>query len=375
MSDFTSALYLGGPELPVGLPAGLLLSTGQPVALAEPELSRWVGQEVARRQGLEAGLLAPSSLHLFWDVFRLVPRRGVVFVDEALYPVGRWGAERTLLRGLPVVQFRTGDEDQLRRLLHVYGQQGRTPWLVTDGWLVAAGRPAPLTRYLKLLQPYPGAVLLVDDTQAFGVLGAGPTTVQPWGQGGGGSVAHAGLSGPQVLTITSLAKGLGVPVAVLAGSGAQVTQFRQRSETRVHTSPASNVHAWLAAQALCQDATQGEVQRQRLLNNVRQFQRAMTRAGLRLQGGLFPIQKLQLPHARAAFDLYRGLQQRGIQTLLLANPARPTVPDVAFCLRADHTAAQLRYAGRCLRETLGSPSAASSSVSFHLFCHEHYANR
>lgn len=364
MSDFTSALYLGGPEIPTGLPAGLLLSTGQPAALAESDLAGWVGQEVARRQGLEDGLLAPSSLHLFWDVFRLVPRQGVVFLDEALYPVARWGAERALLRGLPVVQFRTGDEAQLRRLLHVYSQQGRTPWLVTDGWLVAAGRPAPLARYLALLQPYPNSVLLVDDTQAFGVLGAGPTAARPWGQGGGGSVAHAGLRGPQLLTITSLAKGLGVPVAVLAGSAARVAQFRQRSETRVHTSPASNVHAWLAALALGQDAAQGEARRQRLLGNVRRFRREMAQAGWKPQGGWFPVQKLQLPHARAAFDLYRGLLQHGVRTLLLANPARPTVPDVAFCLRADHTAAQLRHASHCTRELLGLPSAASSSVSF-----------
>ncbi|HEX8659734.1 MAG TPA: aminotransferase class I/II-fold pyridoxal phosphate-dependent enzyme [Hymenobacter sp.] len=372
MSDFTSALYLGRPELPPGLPAGLALSTGQPAALAEADLASWVGQAVAGRQGLEAGVLAPSSLHLFWDVFRLVPRQGVVLLDEALYPVGRWGAERALLRGLPVVQFRTGDETQLRRLLHVYSQQGRIPWLVTDGWLMSAGRPAPLARYLDLLRPYPNAVLLVDDTQAFGVLGAGPTAAQPWGRGGGGSVAHAGLRGPQLLTITSLAKGLGVPVAVLAGSAARVAQFRQRSETRVHTSPASNVHAWLAAQALSRDAIRGEARRQRLLGNVRRFRQAMARAGWAPRGGWFPVQKLQLPHARASFDLYRGLLQHGIRTLLLANSARPTVPDVAFCLRADHTAAQLRHVSHCTREVLGL-SAASSSVSLHLSYHEHYA--
>jgi 8-amino-7-oxononanoate synthase len=350
MLDFTSALYLGPRILPP--PPGLVLTTGRPAALAEDDRARQVARAVARWQGLEAGLLAPSTLHLFWDVFSLVPPAGVVLFDRTLYPVGQWGALRARQRGLPVVPFRADNLPGLARLLHTYRQQGRTPWLVTDGWHPGRG-PAPLARYHDLLAPHPGAVLLVDDTQAFGVLGARPAPGQLLGQGGGGSLPWAGLTtrpgGPELLTITSLAKGLGVPVAVLAGRAARLAQFRGRSATRVHTSPVSLWHAWAAEQALCHDARHGDAARRRLSCRVVQFRRELARAGLQPRGGVFPVQKLVLSRTTAALGLHQQLRQAGITTLLLAGEQRPGVPEVAFCLRADHSVADISRAVAALR--------------------------
>jgi 8-amino-7-oxononanoate synthase len=349
MPDFTSALYLGPRALPPP-PAGLLLTTGRPAVLAEDARATAAAQEVARRQGLEAGLLAPSTLHLFWDVFRLVPANGVLLLEQHLYPVGQWGALRARARGLPVVQFRADDLPGLAQLLHTYRQQGRTPWLVADGWHPGRG-PAPLARLAALLAPYPGAVLLLDDTQAFGVLGARPGPANQLGQGGGGSLPWAGIdprTGPEILTITSLAKGLGVPVAVLAGRAARLAQFRRRAETWVHTSPVSAWHAWAAAAALHHDARHGEAARQRLGQRVEQFRRALARDGLPPHGGPFPVQKLVLARTTAVLSLHQQLRQAGVETLLLAGEQRPGVPEIAFCLRADHSAAAIGQATAAL---------------------------
>lgn len=349
MLDFTSALYLGPRVLPP--PAGLVLTTGRPAALGEDDRAREVAQTVARRQGLEAGLLAPSTLHLFWDVFGLMPPHGVLLLDRALYPVGQWGGLRARALGRPVVQFRADDLAGLARVLHAYGQQGRTPWLVSDGWRPGRGA-APLARYRDLLAPHPGAVLLLDDTQAFGVLGARPGPGQLLGQGGGGSLSWAGLAAeagpPELLTITSLAKGLGVPVAVLAGRAARVAQFRRHSETRVHTSPVSGWHAWAAQAALRHDARRGDAARRHLGRRIAQFRRELTRAGLRPRGGLFPVQKLVLARTTAALGLHQQLRQAGLATVLLAGEARPGVPEIAFCLRADHSAADISRATAAL---------------------------
>ena len=349
MPDFTSALYLGPQALPPP-PAGLLLTSGRPAALAEDARATEAAQEVARRQGLDAGLLAPSTLHLFWDVFGLVPANGIILLDQRLYPVGQWGALRGRARGLPVVQFDSDDLPGLARLLHTYRQQGRTPWLVTDGWHPGRG-PAPLAAFTALLAPYPGAVLLLDDTQAFGVLGAQPKPENRLGQGGGGSLIWAGIDsrfGPEILTITSLAKGLGVPVAVLAGRAARLRQFRRWAETRVHTSPVSAWHAWAAVAALHHDARHGEAARQRLERRVAQFRRALLRAGLRPRGGSFPVQKLVLARTTAALSLHQQLRQAGIDTVLLAGEQCPGVPEIAFCLRADHSAAAIDRATTAL---------------------------
>lgn len=342
MLDFTSALYLGPRVLPP--PAGLVLSTGRPAALAEDERSQQVAQVVARRQGLAAGALAPSTLHLFWDIFRLLPPTGVLLLEKNLYPVGQWGSLRARARGRPVVGFDAANLAGLARLLHAYQLQGRTPWLAADGYHPGRG-PAPLAAYYRLLAPHPGAVLLLDDTQAFGVLGGRPSPDRPLGRGGGGSLPAAGLTdapgGPELLTISSLAKGLGVPVAVLAGRASRLAQFRRRAETRVHTSPVSAWHAWAAAQALALDARQGEAARQRLGRRIAEFRGALGAAGLRPRGGWFPVQKLVLTRTTAALSLHQLLRQAGLATVLLAGETRPGVPEIAFCLRADHSAADI----------------------------------
>ncbi len=337
MLDFTSAHYLGTPAFVV--PPGLALSTGRPAALQEPGWHRHVAEMVARRQGLETGLLAPSTLHLFWDVLALAPASAVVFVDEQMYPVGQWGAARAALRGLPVVHFSADDLPGLRCLLHTYCPPGRLPWLLTDGWRLIAEAPAPLTHYLRLLRSYPRGMLLLDDTQAFGVLGRQPTPARPLGQGGGGTLAYLGLNAPNILCVTSLAKGLGVPVATLTGSRAWLARFESSSATRVHTSPVSNWHAWAAGQALQHDASSsGAAARRRLARRIREFRRALNGGGWQVRGGWFPVQKLLLPTAPAALGLHRHLARRGIRALLLADAQRPAVPQLAFCLRADHSA-------------------------------------
>jgi len=346
VADFTSALYLGARAF--AWPAGRPLTTGRPAALEEPALHRRVAQEVARRQGLETGLLAASTLHLFWDVLRLLPRRGVVLLDQRLYPVGQWGGLRAALQGRPVIAFNADDLEDLARLVHACGQQQQIPWILTDGWQLAANQPAPLARYLRLLAPFPQAVLLLDDTQAFGLLGREPDARQPLGRGGGGSLPFAGIRSSRVLTITSLAKGLGVPVAVLAGPAALVNRYRQVSETRVHTSPVSEVHAWAAWQTLRHDARHGEAARSRLSARVAQFRGELAAGGLTPQGGIFPVQKLVLPRATAALSLYQQLRQQGVEPLLLTGAGPAAVPEVAFCLRADHSAADIHHAARCL---------------------------
>ncbi|MDB5233807.1 MAG: 8-amino-7-oxononanoate synthase [Hymenobacter sp.] len=362
MLDFTSALYLGARVL--APPVGLMLTTGRPAVLGEDERAREVAQAVAHRQGLEAGLLAPSTLHLFWDIFQLVPSSGVILLDQKLYPVGQWGSFRARLRGLPVVKFQADDLPGLAQLLQTYQLQGRTPWLVTDGWAPGRG-PAPLAHYCQLLASHLGAVLLLDDTQAFGVLGAGPAPEKPLGKGGGGSLPWAGLAqdkgSPELLTISSLAKGLGVPVAVLAGRTSRLTQFRRRSETWVHTSPVSAWHTWAAAAALRHDARHGAASRQRLGLRILQFRQELMRAGLQPDGGIFPVQKLVLARTTAALSLHQQLRQVGIETLLLAGEQRPGVPEIAFCLRADHSAADISHATAAVLAVARRTSCFSAS--------------
>ena len=54
------------------------------------------------------------------------------------------------------------------------------------------GAPAPLTDYLKILRTW-GGHLIIDDTQALGILGSHPGPDVPYGRGGGGSYNGKGF--------------------------------------------------------------------------------------------------------------------------------------------------------------------------------------
>ena len=69
MLDFTSCLYLGLRHESDALPAWSSLSTGKPAALEDPPGARRVARKLAELQGCETALMAPSTLHLFWDLF------------------------------------------------------------------------------------------------------------------------------------------------------------------------------------------------------------------------------------------------------------------------------------------------------------------
>src|SRR5207244_3612424 len=153
-------------------------------------------------------LLAPSTLHLFFDVFGALcsgqeDGAGLLLLwDEGSYPVARWALERAAARGVPARGFAHHQPAALQRRLQA--APGRRALVLTDGFCAGCGRAAPLTRYLELLRPCRG-LLVLDDTQALGVWGT-PCAGSTYGAGGGGSLRHAGVGGPQVLWCASLAK-------------------------------------------------------------------------------------------------------------------------------------------------------------------------
>ena len=231
--DFTSALYLGlthdsgslrWSQLTTGVPAALR----RPPEAAEPELG------FAALVGCERAVGLTSTLHAVWDLFgACCPRGGALLYDDAAYPVLRWGLERASHRGLPVVGFRHHDPEALARAVRGL-PPGVRPWVVTDGFCPGCAQIAPLRAYTRLAAARGGRVV-VDDTQAVGLIGGGPARGQPFGIGGGGSLRHAALADPAIVLVASLAKSFGVPMAMVAGAAAFIEPFVARSETLVHS--------------------------------------------------------------------------------------------------------------------------------------------
>lgn len=312
------------------------LTTGAPAALTSPPGANAVAQKVAALQGCERGILAPSTLHLFWDLFGILSREKVaIYVDEGIYPIARWGVERAAARGVSVKTFPYHDADGLQHRLQEDRHRRKRPVVVSDGLCPACGGVAPIAAYLESVRTFGGYVIL-DDTQALGILGHAPGPGAPYGRGGGGSLRWGDVSGPDLLVVSSLAKGFGVPVAVLSGSRATVGHFEAKSETRVHCSPPSMAVVHAAEHALEINDSQGDALRLRLAQRVRYFRGRLKEIGLSARAGLFPVQTLVPQPNLDAVTLHEDLFRQGIRTVLHRNRSGNGAR-ISFILTALHS--------------------------------------
>lgn len=287
MYDFTSALYLGMRHPHNSLSPWGALTTGRPVAIESPREGERLAEGLARLLGCELATLGTSTLHLFWDLFdMLATDRIAIYIDAGAYPIARWGIERVAAKGIPTADFRSHDPSALEDLLHRDRRSGFRPVVVTDGLCLIAGRTAPLPEYLRLVRPR-GGYLVIDDTQALGILGRHPTPAAPYGSGGAGSAAWHGIEGPELIVANSLAKGFGAPLAAIAASVPVISRFKELSLTRVHSSPPSLAAIAAGERALSINASQGNRLRNRLVKLVLRFRDHLRQLGLSAFGGFF----------------------------------------------------------------------------------------
>lgn len=359
MLDFTSALYLGFRHASPMLRPWSQLTTGVPAALREPAGAGQVAAQVARLQGCEQAVLARSTLHLCWDLFALLAQEGVaIFLDERAYPIAAWGVERAAGRGIPVQTFAHNDVAALQRHLR-RGVSGLRPVVVSDGLCHCCGCTAPLAAYVECVRRA-GGLLIIDDTQALGLLGHSPTAAVPYGHGGGGSLRWRDVTSPQVLVISSLAKSFGAPLAALAGSAAWIERFAARSATRVHCSPPSAADLYAAANALYQNHLHGDRLRRALAQRVHYFRNRLAALGLATTGGLFPVQTLPPLDELDAKEVYQELLRLGVRAVLRKN-RHSHGPDaqISFVITARHTRAEVDQAIKALQQIVqGLPQPA-----------------
>ena len=259
MADFSSALYLGMHHSSAALAAWPSLTLGKPAALEQPPGAAQLATELAVLQGCEATTLMPSTLHLFWDLFGMLATSGtspspcVTLVDGSAYPVARWGAQYGVACGMLMQVFARNDTEAAAALARHWARQGKKPVLLADGYSPGSCAAPPLAAYAEIAAQH-GGLLVLDDTQALGVLG----------ESGGGSVRVHGLAGAPVLVGASLAKGFGTPMAALSGSRQLIARFEACSQTRRHCSPPSAAAIAAGRYALQLNRTDGDrLRRQR----------------------------------------------------------------------------------------------------------------
>ena len=366
MIDLTSSLYLGLKHSSASVPGWERLTTGVPAALATAPAAGIVAQELADLIGAEAATLAPSTLHAFWDIFGTMGAREI-HVDAGTYPIALWGAKRARCSGAVVRQFRHHDPAALRQAVAAQRRDrspvaGRSegPVVLTDGFCPGCGRVAPIGSYLAIAASV-GGMVVVDDTQALGVLGT-PSPGHPYGRGGGGITQWSRLSSPRLVVVASLAKGFGVPVAAVAGSGAVIQQYLAKSETRVHCSPPSNAHLHSAAAALRVNASRGDALRGHLATLVSQFRAGLETLEVPLTPGLFPVQSTGASAPQDLRAIHRRLGGLGIKTVLNQPRCRRGIA-LSFIFTAAHRQADVAQVVRAVEIALTTRLAVGARQS------------
>jgi 8-amino-7-oxononanoate synthase len=358
--DFTSASYLGLRHPQGALGPWHRLTTGAPAALAEPRLARAVARSLAGLVGTQDAVLASSTLYGFWDLFMVLGADQLIcYVDAGTYPIAGWGVERAVAHGTLTARFPHRDVTALHRLLGSPRRAGRVPVVVTDGLCPGCGLAAPLRQYLRALGPL-GGLLVVDDTQALGILGREASSYPPYGRGGGGTLRMARLSSPDVLVVSSLAKGFGVPVAVIGGPRSLVRQYELRSETRVHCSPPSFAHLRAAEHALDVNRQHGDQRRARLAALVRRLRAGVRDLGLKIGPTGFPVQTLEPVAGVPPAIVHDRLIAMGVRAVL-HRPACQPAARCSFLITAEHTPEQIDRAIGALGRAVTEPAVATGT--------------
>lgn len=349
MLDFTSALYLGLQHPSRSLPAWTSLTLGKPAALEDPPGAGAVERELAALTGCEDVLLASSTLHAFFDLFAMLSRPGTaVFIDQSSYPVSRWAAQQISGMGSRRTFFRSHDADELRQALSA--RLGVQPIIVTDGISPGSGSVAPLAKYANLAARHAGLVL-VDDTQALGILGTSAGGFCPYGIGGGGLLRNADIESDEVVVVSSLAKAFGVPVAMVGGSAPLISRLRNNSLMRTHCSPPSAAVIEAAAQGIQQNRRYGDALRARLARNVYRLRRGLNCLGIAASRSLFPVQPLRLA-GNHAISVHARLQRCGVHALLQRSSSLGS--QLTFVVTARHTQEELDEAIARLARVIGT---------------------
>jgi 8-amino-7-oxononanoate synthase len=236
----------------------------------------------------------------------------VVYVEGSSYQMMQWGAERALGRGVQVRRFGHHDARELRRMIHT--DNPKRAVILTDGFCPGCARPAPLSDFRDAIVN--DGLVVVDDTQALGILGSAPGPGHPYGTGGGGTLRSLGLTSEGIVVIASLAKGFGAPLAVLSASEGLVARMDRSGDTRVHASPPSMADVAAAERALFLNATAGDRIRDRLAALVDRLRRRLLGLGISPARSVFPIQSLPPLPPITPRTIWSRLMSQGIKGIV-----------------------------------------------------------
>ncbi len=234
--------------------------------------------------------------------------------------------------------FRHKDAAHCEQLLQELENEPGRKLVITDGVFSMDGDIGPVDKLAALAEKY-GAIMMVDDAHASGVLG----------RNGRGSIDHFNMHGRVDVQVGTLSKAIGALGGYVCGSHDLIDYLYHRARPFLFSTshPPSVAATCIAAF----DILEQEPDRiERLWSNTHYFQSELKGSGFNI-GGMntpateTPITPVIVGEGRAAMDFSRALFDEGVMGTGIAFP---TVPEgkarIRLIVTSEHTRAQLDQA-------------------------------
>jgi glycine C-acetyltransferase len=225
------------------------------------------------------------------------------------------------------------DVDAADALLTETKREGRRQLLITDGVFSMDGDIAPLPDLVQVAERQ-GAIMMIDDAHASGVLGAG----------GAGTVDHFGLHGRVDIQVGTLSKAIGVLGGFIAGPTHLIEWLQNRG--RPYLFSTSSPPAVVAACIEALDIIHDEPERlERLWSNTRSFKAGLHDLGFDTGASETPITPVITGEEDATQAFARRLFDEGVFSPAIVYPTVARgLARVRTIVTAEHTQEDLKEA-------------------------------
>ncbi len=293
-------------------------------------IHRELEDELARFKRTEATLLYQSGFTAnAGTVAALLGKEDIIVSDELNHASIIDGAR---LSGAGKKIYPHKDVAAARALL-AESHSARRLLLITDGVFSMDGDIAPLPDLVAVAEEF-GAIMMVDDAHASGVLG----------QAGRGTVDHFNLHGRVHVQVGTLSKAFAGQGGYVAGSRSLVDYLIHRARPLLFSTshPPSVAASALAAVRLVQEEPELI---ERLWDNTRFFRKGLTQLGWNTGASETPITPVMVGDERLTMDLSDRLFTAGVFALGIAFPTVPRgKARIRTIVTAGHTRTHLQRA-------------------------------
>ncbi len=225
------------------------------------------------------------------------------------------------------------DTDALEKILTETQALPGKKLVITDGVFSMDGDIAPLPKIVELAERY-GAIMMVDDAHASGVLG----------QSGRGTIDHFGLHGKVDIQVGTLSKAIGAMGGYVCGSQNLIEFLYHRARPFLFSTshPPAVAATCLAAFDILEKEPHWI---ERLWKNARFFKEGLDKMGFNTGSSETPINPVMVGKGELAMNFADELFKEGV---FAQGIGYPTVPEPKSRIRtivtATHSREQLQYA-------------------------------